>query len=246
VNPLDILNGASDKIGDAIRTPLGMGRTKSPYTEKAHFSVERFKTEVLNNGLAEEDRFEVMITAPKCMSGNASNQNELASLMVEQISFPQLSIYVKQLKIFGPSYQRPVMSDYGGDGMSITFLMDRDMKLKKMMDAWMQYIIDQESYLVAYEDDYICQITIKQLDRNNNVVYQCVIESAFPKSLVPMGLSNQAQAQFHRMNVTFAYRKWKVIEPNKAGSADKTAKLKEKIPNVGSLGGFANIGSLGS
>lgn len=210
MNPIDILNGAVDKVGDTVRDAIGLGRTKSSSTEAAHFSVEKFKAEVFDKGLAAEDRFEVIISAPQCLSGSGFDFTEMASLLCEQVFFPQLAIFTKQLHIYGPAYQRPVMSDYGGDGLSMTFLLDQDMKIKQMFDYWMQCIINVDNYTVSYLDEYKCRIEIRQLDKSDHVIYTCIIDDAFPKNMQFLNLSQQSAGAFHRLHLTMAYRKWTI------------------------------------
>ena len=52
-------------------------------------------------------------------------------------SLPPVNISTKSFKIFGPTYQRPFGAEYGGEGISFTFHVDRDMKVKTFFDDWM-------------------------------------------------------------------------------------------------------------
>ena len=63
------------------------------------------------------------------------------SLLCESANFPPLNINTKAQRIYGPAYQRPVGSDYGGDGISLTFHVDRQMLVKRLFDAWMETIV---------------------------------------------------------------------------------------------------------
>ena len=46
------------------------------------------------------------------------------------------------MRIAGPSYKRPYNIDYGGEGISLTFHVDRNMDVKGYFDLWMANIID--------------------------------------------------------------------------------------------------------
>jgi hypothetical protein len=209
-NPLDLVNGAKDSITNA----LGFGRSSSAKgTYLASTSLDDFKASALKTGFAEEDRFEVVFTAPKCIANTQYASFVFGAILnVEQASIPGTSIFTKQQHVFGPGEQRPMMIDFGGDGLSLTFLLDRDMNTKRVFDSWMRYIVDEDAFTVAYPDEYTCRMEIRQLDRNNAVVYTAVIEDAFPKSMLPIAVSSTAVGQFQRLNISFAYRKWYVLD----------------------------------
>ena len=136
----------------------------------ATYSLERFRSEVLDGaGLARNNRFEVIIAPPRGLSDRGP-ESELASLYVEQASVPLLNIFAKPFKIFGPTYQRPITSEYGGEGMPITFHVDRDMRIRRFFEDWMHLIVDPVRFTVGYQENYISDIF-------SNVVYQDKINS---------------------------------------------------------------------
>ena len=92
--------------------------------EKSAFNLSKFQSLVLGQGLARTNRFEVFITPPLSLPV-FGNSKEKVSLFCEVSNFPPLSLNVRQLRIFGPNFQRPISSDYGGDGISMIFHVDR-------------------------------------------------------------------------------------------------------------------------
>ena len=174
----------------------------------ANYSLERFRSEVLDGaGLARNNRFEVIITPPRGLSDRGS-ESELASLYVEQASVPLLNIFAKPFKIFGPTYQRPITSEYGGEGMPITFHVDRNMRIRRFFEDWMHLIVDPVRFTVGYQENYISDIFIRQLDEQNNITNEIKLIEAFPRNINLMDLNNNSSNQTHRLNVLFAYRYW--------------------------------------
>jgi hypothetical protein len=174
----------------------------------ANYSLERFRSEVLDGaGLARNNRFEVIITPPRGLS-NRGSESELASLYVEQASVPLLNIFAKPFKIFGPTYQRPITSEYGGEGMPITFHVDRNMRIRRFFEDWMHLIVDPDRFTVGYQENYISDIFIRQLDEQNNITNEIKLIEAFPRNINLMDLNNNSSNQTHRLNVLFAYRYW--------------------------------------
>lgn len=172
------------------------------------FSLDRFRTEVLDGaGLARTNRFEIEIMAPAGLATRRADL-ELASLYIEQANFPLHNIFTKQFKIFGPTYQRPVTSEYGGEGVPIVFHMDGDLRIKRLFEDWMHLVVDPYTFTVGYQENYISDIYIRQLDEQNNVVHEVKLIEAFPRNVNLMDLNNASTNQTHRLNVLFAYRYW--------------------------------------
>ena len=175
---------------------------------KAHFSLDRFRTEILTNSLARNNRFEVLINPPAFLR----QYGDKISLLAEQASLPMLNIATKSYKIFGPSYQRPFTSEYGGEGMPMTFHVDRNMVVRNFFEDWMHAIINPVTFTTAYQDQYIGSIEIRQIDEQDNITYAVRLLEAFPRNLNLMDLNHSSSNQTHRLNILFAYRRWERIE----------------------------------
>jgi len=176
----------------------------------ATFSLANFQAQVKSRGLARSNRFEVLIKPPRIGGSVNSENSRLVSLFAEISNFPPLNLSVRPLKIAsGPSEQRPIGSEYGGDGISMTFHVDREMKVKKFFDDWMETIIDRDSFEVRFQEDYRSEITINQLDERDQITYGVDLLEAFPRSMNLMDLNQASQNQTHRLNIIFAYRLWR-------------------------------------
>jgi hypothetical protein len=224
--PINGINNAVNSAGDLVRDALGIGKTKSNAPDQAKFSFEQIKSEVLNTGLASESRFEVFMAQPTCLAGTPYGGSMQSSLLrLESVTFPALTLYTKNRQTYGPGQAMPIGMDYGGDsGVTLTFVLDRDMWTKKMFDAWMDCIVDYNSQTIAYPDTYRTQMMISQLDKSDGSVYMAVIDECYPKIVSSMQ-GNSGSQNHQRVSVTFAYRKWKCrdwadykqIDWNKAG-----------------------------
>lgn len=183
----------------------------------ATFSINEFRSKVLNGGLARSNRFEVIIPLPEGLSFELFNSSRLVSLFVEQASFPMLNIGTKPFRTYGVPEQRPVSTEYGGEGVSMTFHVDRDMKVKKFFETWMQSIVSPDTYNVSYESfragggsrrTYSTDILVRQYDEAENIKHEIKIIDAFPRNMNLMDLNHSSSNQTHRLNILFAYRKW--------------------------------------
>ena len=178
---------------------------------KASFNLSQFIGAVREDSFARVNRFEVFITPPAGMINKNRTNAEAVSLYCEMASLPPVNISTKSFKIFGPTYQRPFGAEYGGEGISLTFHVDRDMQVKKFFDDWTATVVDPDTGLVGFQEEYISTLTLRQLDEQDNVTYEIELSEAFPRSVNLLELNNSAQNQTHRLNVLFAYRYWKDV-----------------------------------
>ena len=179
---------------------------------KANFNLSQFIGAIREDSLARVNRFEVFINPPAGMiDKNRANAGAI-SLYCEMASLPPVNISTKSFKIFGPTYQRPFGAEYGGEGISLTFHVDRDMQVKKFFDDWTATVVDPDTGLVGFQEEYISTLTLRQLDEQENVTYELELYEAFPRSVNLLELNNSAQNQTHRLNVLFAYRYWKDVD----------------------------------
>jgi len=175
--------------------------------QKSAFSLDAFRSTVFNESLARTNRFEVFVIPPLALAA----VGELPSLYCESAGLPMLNINTKSHKIFGPAYQRPMTSDYGGEGISFVFHVDRDMVVRKYFEEWMHLIVDPNNFGVSYQEDYITSVIIRQLDEQENVTHEIELLEAFPKNMNLMDLNNSASNQTHRLNILFAFRYWRDV-----------------------------------
>jgi hypothetical protein len=173
----------------------------------SNFSISNFISEVNSRGLARPSRFEVFILPPPGL-GVLTGSGRFVSLMCESASLPAMSISTKPFRIYGASYQRPVSSEFNGDGITLSFYIDNQMEVKSFFDAWMFKVVNPNSFNVSYQQEYVSQIKIAQLDEQNTESYSVYLEDAFPRAVNMLDLNMGATNQVHKLNVTFAYRRW--------------------------------------
>jgi hypothetical protein len=194
-------------------------------------SLENFISQVNKLGLARTNLFNVEISTPVCIARSpVGSVPRLLNLFCQSANFPATNIGVRELKIAGPTYKRPYNIDYGGEGITLTFLVDRNMNIKSYFDLWMSHIINPDEYYVYYNEEntrYTTDIHIKQIAEikqglkvyeNNGEetitpaedtddLYYIKLEDAFPRNIGMIELDTTAQNSVHKLSVNFAYRK---------------------------------------
>ena len=176
----------------------------------ANFNLLNFQGQILGgHGLARTNRFEVAIIPPPALS----QYGGMVSILCEQANLPMLNLGVKPFRIHNaPAYQRPISIEYGGEGLSFTFHLDGDMLLKRFFDDWSHMIVDKNTYLVNYHENYATSVFVSQLNEQDQVVYEVEFTEAFPRNLNLVQLDHTAQNQTQRLVVMFNYRIWKDVQ----------------------------------
>lgn len=169
-------------------------------------SLANFLSTVRTEGLSRNNRYTVLITPPSTVVA-ANTDLERVSLFAEASELPGLTIRVESLNIYGPSYPRPVGIDFG-QTLDVTFLVDRDFKVRKLFEDWLQQVVSHNSFNISYQTEYVAsQITLTQLDTQDEQRYSVQLKDAFPISIKNMPISYTTD-DIHRLTVTFIYRKW--------------------------------------
>ena len=175
----------------------------------ANFSLKQFQSQVRARGVAKPNRFEVEIPVPPLFSRRGNFLDIRAvNLFCESTTLPGQVIGVKQQRIYGPAYQRPYGTDFGGEGITMVFLLDQPMDIKAFFDTWLSIIIDPVTYNVHYPDDYTVNLNIKQLNEKDQVSYSVTLQDCFPRSYNMLDLNQSSTNSVHKLSVNFAYRKW--------------------------------------
>ena len=164
----------------------------------------------------------------QALTANPETTRHLA-MMCENAEMPGKSLLTEKVKIYGPGFQVPYLTNY--TDMNLTFLCTNDYAERKIFDRWIEAIIPSDTNNVRFPkgatNSYLTNITITQYDETVNRIYATQLVDAFPIGIAPQPLS-WSDDGFQRLTVNFAYQRYKVIYDEQFGSAgDVTAKLNE-------------------
>lgn len=173
----------------------------------ANFSLSNFQAEVAARGMAKLNRFEVQIVPPPAVAG--FSDGKLVSLMCDAAVLPPTRIQTSAQRIFGPASFHPQFADYGGENLTLQFLMDGPMMVKRFFDRWVDSIVNRAGGTVSYQSNYLCnKMTISQLNEQDQATYAVEFVDAFPVAVNPVNLDFNQSNQVGRLSVTFNYRRW--------------------------------------
>jgi len=165
-------------------------------------NIQQFKSVIGARGsLAKTNRFKVTIPLPFALLGE--NGRDL-SLLCETCSLPGRLI---QTTDFSP-WRNPIKipTGYTDEDVNMTFYLTNDYYAKNILDKWMQSIINVDSYLLSYPEQYRSNIQIHQLDERDNIRYTSVLVDAYPIGVNSVELDNNTTDSFQKVTATFTYK----------------------------------------
>ena len=204
--------------------------------------IDKLKSMISKKGgLAKANRFNVMFTPPSgsllngnlqgaiasAISGNFSAKNLIndprdISLLCDSVTIPGKQISTLDVQTVKQLVKVPY--GYLTDDVSLSFLLTNDYHMKTMFDAWINNIVDNDKYCVAYKEDIVTDVIIQQLDEQNTPIYGVKLEGAFPVTMSEIPLSNESENTISRLNVSFAYDRYVPEGPlSSTGSLIKSA-----------------------
>lgn len=161
-----------------------------------------FISEIKKDGLARQNRFSVLITQPKGMLTRGYSL-ELIQLFCEQAVLPGITYASQPIKTFGED--REVVYDRNFDDITLTFLVDRNMKVKSFFDDWSNVIINQSTRLMGFYENYTTTLIVYVQDVDDKDVYASILYEVYPKNISQIQLDNNSK-DVMKLSVTFAYK----------------------------------------
>ena len=157
-------------------------------------------------GISKPNRFEVQITSAGEAGGYADNN--FVSLWCQSVDLPGRTIESQTNdNIYGPTHEI-AQGLILNDSIAMTFLLDEKLNIKRYFDNWQKAIYNPETYDMYYYDNYVRDMTIKQLSKTDEVVFSCKVYEAFPKTVELIGLNADNRSEASRLNVSMAFRDW--------------------------------------
>ncbi len=206
-------------------------------------SLDEFRATIAGKDLARQNRFEVRITGPV-------KSDKQVNLLAESVSIPGQNIRsVPDDLRYGPARDHAQGVTYGD--ISMTFICTPGMQEKVYFEEWQKRIIDvgerNSKWNAKWYVDYIGEIQIDQLDRQDQMNYQVTIVEAWPKTINAQEFTLSSNDSYQTVSVDFAYRYWfrsalspaVHVPPKPAVFVDEFGGMADPLPNVETAGGLA-------
>tara|TARA_R110002126_G_scaffold7926_1_gene38311 strand:+ start:102 stop:641 length:540 start_codon:yes stop_codon:yes gene_type:complete len=161
-------------------------------------------------GFASANQF--MVTLPSLGKYDIRNLNVLCT----NVNMPGRQILTQERLIGIKGRKMP--NGFASDDVSMTFHVMNDYTIKKYFEEWQDRVISQDSFEVAYTNEYAKDVIISQLKkgtafdfpldiRTKDSVYQVKLLDAFPTTMNAIEFNNE-QDGLVKLNVQLSYKNW--------------------------------------
>ena len=180
------------------------------------------------NGYAVPNRFEAIIIPPTAMGKNSATPTFLqkvgmdkgpttsrdVSLRVEGIALPGRNLAtLDDTNIYGPTRSIVNGVTYAED-ISVSFQASSDLTERRFFEEWQKLAFSEKTWNVGYYNDYIAQIDLYLLDREDNRRFGVKLWECFPKTIEGTDLNQGANNEIIKNTVSFSFRYWTQLDIN--------------------------------
>ena len=166
------------------------------------------------DGYAVPNRFEVIITPPIKMQPKYHTQPRVVSLRCESISMPGRNLNTTtDSNIYGPTREIVDGVTYAED-ISMVFQASSGLGERVFFEEWQKLAFSEKTWNVGYYNDYIAQIDLYLLDREDNRRFGVKLWECFPKDIQGTDLNQGANNEIIKNTVSFSFRYWTQLDIN--------------------------------
>jgi hypothetical protein len=140
----------------------------------------------------------------------------------ESVALPGRGHSSQANKIYGPSREMPYEPLYSGD-LDLTFRIGKDYLERQFFEQWSRIMLggtqkeSRNNY--AYYDDYIADLQIRAIGRDNSLLYEVRAKECYPKNIGAIDYGFEKVDDLTRFSVSLAFRKYEVSYTNTSFSA---------------------------
>ena len=190
------------------------------------FDIGEFLSDITKHGVSKPSQFDVVFIPPSNFGGPPFSAEHL-SFRCETAELPGRQVATTPYRIYGATH--PVAYNHTNLPINLTFLCSEFLSEKVYFESWIEYIAgltsnkadDTPRMNAQYYDNYVADMEIHQFQMNQNTkIYSAKFIEIFPINVLPLTLDRKLQNEVHKVQVTFAYKRWARIPHKDGGVAE--------------------------
>jgi hypothetical protein len=164
-------------------------------------SIAQFKA-ALRGGGARANRFEVLVNFPAFAAG--ADTIRKTPFLCSSAQLPGSTLGVIEQPFRGRVLK--LAGDRVFDEWEVTFVNDTDFDIRNAFERWHNGINGYNSNTgLTVPDEYMVEVTVYQLDSNDNRIKEYTLKLAWPTVVAPIEVGQDQTDQIELFSVTFAY-----------------------------------------
>ena len=166
-----------------------------------------------NEGYAASNRFEVLVLPPTAMAFEVQSKD--ISLRCIDVTLPGRNLAtLTDSNIYGPTREIVNGVTYAED-ISLTFIASAGLRERVFFEEWQQLAFNDSTWDLGYYDDYVGDIEIYILNRQNERKFGIKLIEVFPKTIGGTELTMETQNAIITLPITFAFHYWETLDINR-------------------------------
>ena len=174
----------------------------------ANVSTVQGLAELYKGDFSYASKYEIELRFPASVSFNGLRE---LSIRCDTVSIPGRNLRtVGDFNVYGPPIEVVQGQTFGE--ISTTFYASSDMRERKLMEDWQDAVVDPNTFDLNYYDDYVGELKVFLLDKQEKRVYGIELREAYPKSIDVIALGHASPNTINKVGVSFQYRHWKRLD----------------------------------
>ena len=195
-------------------------------------------------GLIQQARYRVIINLPAALLSLLGSYTQHMSIVCHEAKLPGKSLATDNINEFnGPKLKMPYQEDYQDIGFS--YICTGNFIERAFFDIWMNLVVNKETHLFNFRNEYSTKIQIFQLNSIGEQIYGIELESAYPIAITEQNLT-YSDENFQQLSVTLNYYDYSIITGPGASLVKNIAPFNsnQKIKNTKEILKSFKIGGL--
>ena len=167
--------------------------------------LTKFNDRIQTRGVAQPNRYRIHFTGQG--PSMAGKWDDSIGLMCESIEFPGRNFMSNPDALrYGPPREAISVVTYAP--ITATFICSAEMFEKRWFEIWQEQSMDFNTWEPNYYKDYIGDLKIFQLDRDNAATYVISLFEVYPKTITAQSLGTGTNDSYHTVSIELMYHHW--------------------------------------
>lgn len=167
-------------------------------------SIEQLKGALTAGfGPAKQNLFQLQMPVLSQVGGTVDSQT--FNILCKSVTMPGVQVMTKDRTV--NSFFEKVAYQNAYSEVTATFIETNSFGVRNYFTDWINFIFNQEDGTVQYKKDYVCDMRIFPLDKNDEVRYAIQLINAFPTTMTSVDFSNDAEG-IVETTISLSYQRW--------------------------------------
>ena len=170
--------------------------------------LTKFAERLSSVGVAQPNRYRIQFSGQG--PSKAGKWTTALGLMCESIEFPGRNFMSNPDALrYGPP--REAISGVTYAPITATFICSAEMFEKRWFEVWQEQSMDFNTWEPNYYKDYVGDLKIFQLDRDNAATYVISLFEVYPKTITAQSLGTGTNDSYHTVSIELMYHHWEYM-----------------------------------